>query len=68
MSGARGPTQGSSYGHDSIPEEVRVQADALMEIGRATASRLHEPGRSVDHAVLLYDAGLPAGNGDRRSG
>lgn len=41
-------------------DAVRTRADALLAIGRDAASRLHEPGRSVDHGALLYDErGLP---------
>lgn len=39
---------------------VQVRAQALLAIGRDTAWRLQEPGRSVDHGAMLYDdAGLP---------
>ena len=35
-------------------------SDRLLAIGEDCASRLHEPYRSIDHGVLLYDEdGLP---------
>jgi antitoxin VapB len=35
-------------------------SDRVLAIGRDTAQRLAEPGRSVDHGELLYDEdGLP---------
>lgn len=44
----------------SDPDEVRSRAEALLAIGRDTAPRLREPGRSAEHGELLYDtSGLP---------
>jgi antitoxin VapB len=41
-------------------DELAVRAQALLAIGRDTAWRLQEPGRSVNPDALLYDdAGLP---------
>jgi hypothetical protein len=44
----------------SEPEEDSALAAELLALGRDCATRLKEPWRSADHAVLLYDeAGLP---------
>lgn len=41
-------------------DATRARADALLAIGRDSAARLQEPGRSADHGALLYDEhGLP---------
>lgn len=40
--------------------QVRARADALRAIGRATAARLSDDVRTLDHGELLYDEqGLP---------
>jgi antitoxin VapB len=42
-------------------------AARLLEIGKDCAGRLNEPSRSVDHADMLYEEGLPGGLGTKIS-